>query len=257
MATVLRLLLICCALAAGGCAGLPGRNFPRPPPVDIVHQPNAALTQPFAGAARTHGGASGFRLIPSTEELKLLKDRGPPQRRVRILTTSLEATNDPLAEAGYRHYRVPLLESAVELFELRTHPESVRGSGQSAKMTRYGTYSLHAKLLVFDRSAMLLGSMNYDARSRWLNTEVGLIVHSPELAAQSAALPDDDASGERLRRHPATCRCAGPTAAHLEHRGTGSAGQLSRGAGAQRLATIQSTRALALAGGSRAVRRTF
>jgi putative cardiolipin synthase len=125
-------------------------------------------------------------LIPSAEEMSLLGERGPAQRRVRILTTSLEASNDPLAEAGYRHYRVPLLESGVELFELRMHPESVRGSGQSAKMTRYGTYSLHAKLLVFDRSAVFVGSMNYDARSRWLNTEVGLIVHSPDLAAQTA-----------------------------------------------------------------------
>jgi cardiolipin synthase C len=125
-------------------------------------------------------------LIPSPEELTLLRERGPGQRRVRILTTSLEANNDPLAEAGYRHYRVPLLESGVELFELRMHPESVRGTGQSAKMTRYGTYSLHAKLLVFDRSAVFVGSMNYDARSRWLNTEIGLIVHSPDLAAQTA-----------------------------------------------------------------------
>jgi putative cardiolipin synthase len=115
-----------------------------------------------------------------------LTERGPAKRRVRILTTSLEASQDPLAEAGYRHYRVPLVESGVELFELRTQPESARGSGQSAKMTRYGTYSLHAKLLVFDRSALFLGSMNYDARSRWLNTEVGLIVHSPDLAAQTA-----------------------------------------------------------------------
>jgi putative cardiolipin synthase len=125
-------------------------------------------------------------LVPNPEELELLSGLGATGRRVRILTTSLEATNDPFAEAGYAHYRVPLLQSGVELFELRTHPESTRGSGQSAKMTRYGTYSLHAKLLVFDRSAVFVGSMNYDARSRWLNTEIGLVIHSPDLAAQSA-----------------------------------------------------------------------
>jgi putative cardiolipin synthase len=28
--------------------------------------------------------------------------------------------------------------------------------------------------------------MNYDARSRWLNTEIGLVIHSPELATQGA-----------------------------------------------------------------------
>jgi cardiolipin synthase C len=125
-------------------------------------------------------------LVPSPGELKILGESGAPQRRVRILTTSLEATNDPLAQAGYTHFRVPLLQAGVELFELRTHPESTRGSGQSVKITRNGTYGLHAKLLVFDRSAMFVGSMNYDERSRWLNTELGLIIRSPELAAQTA-----------------------------------------------------------------------
>jgi putative cardiolipin synthase len=125
-------------------------------------------------------------LIPTPEELTLLTERGAPERRVRILTNSLEATNDPLAEAGYDHHRVRLLQSGIELYELRTRPESSRGSGQSAKMTRYGTYSLHAKLLIFDRTALFVGSMNYDGRSRWLNTEIGLVIHSPELATQGA-----------------------------------------------------------------------
>jgi putative cardiolipin synthase len=125
-------------------------------------------------------------LVPTPDELKLLTDRSETQRRVRILTTSLEATNDPAAQAGYDHYRVALLRSNVELYEIRTHPESARGSGQSTRMTRYGTYGLHAKLLIFDRQAIFVGSMNYDARSRWLNTEIGLLIYSPELAAQGA-----------------------------------------------------------------------
>jgi cardiolipin synthase C len=81
---------------------------------------------------------------------------------------------------------VALLQSGVELYELRTRPESTRGSGQSAKMTRYGNFSLHAKLLIFDRKSIFVGSMNYDARSRWLNTEIGLVIYSPELATQGA-----------------------------------------------------------------------
>jgi putative cardiolipin synthase len=118
--------------------------------------------------------------------MTLLTDRGGTNRRVRILTTSLEATNDPFAESGYDHHRVALLQSGVELYEIRTRPDSTRGSGQSAKMTRYGNYGLHAKLLIFDRKSIFIGSMNYDARSRWLNTEVGLIIYSPELATQGA-----------------------------------------------------------------------
>ncbi len=125
-------------------------------------------------------------LIPAPDELKLLTDHPGSQRRTRILTTSLEATNDPVAESGYDHHRVALLRAGVELHELRAHPDSTRGTGQSAKMTNYGNYSLHAKLLVFDRKSIFVGSMNYDARSRWINTEIGLVIHSPELATQGA-----------------------------------------------------------------------
>jgi len=83
------------------------------------------------------------------------------------------------------HYRVPLLDAGVQLYEIRARPQSSRGTGQSARLSRYGNYGLHAKLLVFDRSGVYVGSMNYDQRSRRLNTENGLIIHSPELAEQA------------------------------------------------------------------------
>jgi putative cardiolipin synthase len=125
-------------------------------------------------------------LVPTPDEQSLLTERTASHRSVRILTTSLEATTDPAAQAGYDHHRIALLQSGVELYELRSHPETARGSGQSAKMTHYGNYSLHAKLLIFDRTSLFVGSMNYDARSRWLNTEIGLIIYSPVLAKQGA-----------------------------------------------------------------------
>jgi putative cardiolipin synthase len=124
-------------------------------------------------------------LVPSEGELRLLEE-GHDLRRVRILTTSLEASNDVLAQAGYMHYRKGLLESGVQLYELRARPENPRGTGQSAKMSRYGHYSLHAKLLVFDRSGVFVGSMNFDQRSHRLNTENGMIIHSGELAEETA-----------------------------------------------------------------------
>jgi putative cardiolipin synthase len=40
---------------------------------------------------------------------------------------------------------------------------------------------------VFDRRKLLIGSMNYDQRSQRINTEVGLIIDSPELAQQTVA----------------------------------------------------------------------
>ena len=54
-------------------------------------------------------------------------------------------------------------------------------------MSRYGNYSLHAKVFIFDRRSLFIGSMNFDQRSAHLNTEIGLIIDSPELAQQAAA----------------------------------------------------------------------
>jgi putative cardiolipin synthase len=125
-------------------------------------------------------------LVPTAGELKLLEDRLIQHRRVRILTNSLESAPDLAAQAGYTHYREPLLRHGAQLFEVRSHLESVRGSGQSTKISRYGNYALHAKLMVFDRSSVYVGSMNFDQRSIRLNTEVGLIIQSPELAEQTA-----------------------------------------------------------------------
>jgi putative cardiolipin synthase len=39
---------------------------------------------------------------------------------------------------------------------------------------------------VFDRKRVFIGSMNLDQRSLHLNTEIGLIIESPELARQIA-----------------------------------------------------------------------
>ena len=47
---------------------------------------------------------------------------------------------------------------------------------------------LHAKVLVFDRRDVFVGSFNFDPRSRHLNTEDGLIIHSAELARDAAEL---------------------------------------------------------------------
>jgi cardiolipin synthase C len=47
-----------------------------------------------------------------------------------------------------------------------------------------GKSGLHTKALVFDRKDVFIGSFNLDARSSAINTEAGLYVESPALAAQ-------------------------------------------------------------------------
>jgi putative cardiolipin synthase len=124
--------------------------------------------------------------IPADEEVQVLKELRQREVRVRVLTNSLDSAPTLAAHSGYMHYRAPLLEDGVELYEIRALLGSTKGSGQTAKLSRYGNYGLHAKLFVFDRRSLFIGSMNFDQRSQRLNTEIGLIIDSPELAQQTA-----------------------------------------------------------------------
>jgi putative cardiolipin synthase len=142
------------------------------------------------GTARTV--QSDFQMVtpyfvPAASELQLLRDLRQRQVRVRILTNSLESSPDPIAQAAYQRFRRPLLEGGIEVYEVRSLLGSVAGSGQTAAVSRYGNYGLHAKLYVFDRQKIFMGSMNFDQRSKAINTEIGLIIDSAELARQTAA----------------------------------------------------------------------
>ena len=125
--------------------------------------------------------------VPADEELDTLRDLRHRNVSVSIVTNSLESTPDLVAHAGYMQYRIPLLQQGVRMYEVRAQLGSTRGSGQTARLSRYGHYGLHGKLIVFDQNRMFIGSMNFDQRSKRLNTEVGLLIDGPELAAQTAA----------------------------------------------------------------------
>jgi cardiolipin synthase C len=125
-------------------------------------------------------------IIPSKDELRLLKDRFAQKVRVRVLTNSLESAPELSAHSGYMHYRPEFLKDGGELYEVRSRLGNTRGSGQSVNISRYGNYALHAKLFVLDRRRLIVGSMNLDQRSRRLNTEIGLIIDSEQLAQETA-----------------------------------------------------------------------
>jgi cardiolipin synthase C len=125
--------------------------------------------------------------IPDKDEMNLLHEVRAREARVAILTNSLQSAPEISAHAGYMHYRVPLLREGVELYEVRSKIDSTRGSGQSKRISDYGNYALHGKILVFDRKRVYLGSMNFDRRSRYLNTEIGLVIDSAEISRQMGA----------------------------------------------------------------------
>lgn len=121
---------------------------------------------------------------PGVAGVKRLRDRGV---RIRVLTNSL-ASNDVLAaHAGHAEHREELIAAGVELYELRAEPVVKKRIFYLSGAARS---TLHAKVYVFDRKAVFIGSFNYDPRSRDINTEAGLYIESPELAAQVIAYMD-------------------------------------------------------------------
>ena len=119
------------------------------------------------------------------ERVRQLTARGV---KVRVLTNSA-ASHDVLpALAGYVNTRKKLLKAGIELYELR--PDSNMEAGLVGVGEQIAN-ALHAKSLVFDRKSVFIGSFNLDPRSTALNTEIGVMIDSPEIAGQVGELMDE------------------------------------------------------------------
>ncbi|NIO40837.1 MAG: hypothetical protein GTO41_12035 [Burkholderiales bacterium] len=115
-----------------------------------------------------------------------------------LVTNSLASTDIIAVHAGYRQYRKRLLDIGVEIHE--TKPSS-HSRTQPRELLHYGRVSLHAKAYVFDRSHVVIGSLNLDPRSMLLNTEIGVLVSNvlfAERVAEHIMSLASDASSYRL-----------------------------------------------------------
>src|SRR6266404_4742906 len=126
--------------------------------------------------------------VPGPDGVALMRDLVARGVHIRILTNSLASTDSPLVHNGYSHYRVALLKLGVELSEVRPKLGQKRKRFHPFKGSNA---SLHAKSLVIDQKTVFIGSMNMDARSARTNSELGLIIRSPEIARQVTSLLDD------------------------------------------------------------------
>jgi putative cardiolipin synthase len=122
---------------------------------------------------------------PTIETVRTLTTRGV---KVRVLTNSA-ASHDVLpALAGYVNTRRKLLDAGIELYELRPDSNMPRIWAALAGQSRA---ALHAKALVFDRQSVFIGSFNLDPRSAVLNTEIGVMIDSADIAGQVGELMDE------------------------------------------------------------------
>ena len=128
--------------------------------------------------------------VPEQSGAEKLKNLANDGIQVRVLTNSFKANDVPVVHAFYAKYREDLLANNVQLYEFLARPEMenlnthTQEISKKAKVSMKGLSrsSLHAKLMALDEKQVFIGSFNFDPRSAYLNTEIGVILNSPPLA---------------------------------------------------------------------------
>ena len=126
--------------------------------------------------------------VPTLSGVKALESIAENGVSISVLTNSFAATDVAVVHSGYAKWRKRLLEADIRLFEMRpgtvgtdtTIYESVETSFSSSAS------SLHAKTFAVDGQRVFVGSFNFDPRSARLNTELGFVIESPEIASTMA-----------------------------------------------------------------------
>jgi putative cardiolipin synthase len=135
--------------------------------------------------------AESAYLIPSGEGLaamKVMTDRGV---RVRLLTNSLQSNNHISAHSGYLKYRKDILRTGAELYELRADA-ALREHFEANNKNHEVPAGIHTKSFVLDENQALIGSFNFDPRSRDLNSEIGLVIKDAGFAQEVIAVMEED-----------------------------------------------------------------
>lgn len=140
--------------------------------------------------------------VPQKDGVKQLKELADSGVQVRVLTNSFKANDVPLVHAFYGKYRQDLLENDVQLYEFLFNPDAENLNSNTnelaskAKVSMQGLSrsSLHAKLMALDEKQVFIGSFNFDPRSAYLNTEIGVLLNSPPLARAVHQTMDENLS---------------------------------------------------------------
>ena len=102
---------------------------------------------------------------------------------VSLITNALSSTDLITVHGAYRTYRGPLLAAGASVYEFAKPvlPDRKRDV-------------LHSKVFVIDGQRAIVGSLNFDLRSAYINTELGVLFAEPQLVADLIAMFDTLAS---------------------------------------------------------------
>ncbi|MCB1361898.1 MAG: phospholipase D family protein [Rhodobacter sp.] len=115
--------------------------------------------------------------VPGVQGLRALIALQRRGVQVSVVTNGLALADNLLVYGAYRWYRGRLLAEGVRLFEVSSYEGPDR--------------MLHSKAFVIDGVQGFVGSFNFDLRSAFLNTELGITFANPDLVADLRAIFDD------------------------------------------------------------------
>ena len=143
-----------------------------------------ALAQIFdvTGPPRTSFDLISPYFVPGTRGTAALESIARRGVEVRVLTNSLASNDVAIVHSGYAKRRCALASAGVHLFELKPEKPAANAKDDRKQAGDSSAARLHAKTFAVDREYVFVGSFNFDLRSGLLNTELGLVLHSPVLA---------------------------------------------------------------------------
>jgi cardiolipin synthase C len=118
--------------------------------------------------------------IPQAAGAELVEELLAKGVRVVIVTNSLASTNHVAVHSGYARYRKRLLKAGAEFYEVRVDVTAE----ENAWGHQPGALTLHSKATIIDRETIFVGSLNFDPRSIFINTEMGMFIESSEAGAE-------------------------------------------------------------------------
>jgi len=118
-------------------------------------------------------------LIPGKDGIEFWDYVTQKNVRVIMLTNSLASNNHIPVHGAYAGYRHRLIRAGVELYEMRVDATEVPGDRDEET---YDSITLHTKAIMIDRQYLFVGSLNLDPRSIDINTEMGVLIDSPNMS---------------------------------------------------------------------------
>jgi len=116
--------------------------------------------------------------IPGKAGIDILRNITAKGVHVVIVTNSLATNNHTAVHSAYSSYRKRILDAGVDLWEARADAARIVHDDGTSELDQL---TLHTKGLVIDRQLTFVGSLNLDPRSIDINTEMGILIDSPEL----------------------------------------------------------------------------